>query len=119
MELNNIQLSSAVVASWYRFSLVDSDAEQITGDRTHTTTSATEWKYLGNNRKNVLLVVQYPATTYLPDEELSFLTAMLNACKLGLEDVAIVNSKNYPGYYYKDYLNHYNSKQILLFGIDP
>ena len=42
------------------------------------------WKSLGNNQKNILIVVNYGNAVHLPDEELSFLTSMLAACKLSL-----------------------------------
>ncbi|RYY52935.1 MAG: hypothetical protein EOO05_21525, partial [Chitinophagaceae bacterium] len=77
------------------------------------------WKFLGNNKKQVLIVVDYPGAAYLPDEELAFLTKMLTACKLGLDDVAIVNSAHYPQFSSADYLRQFRSLQVLLFGRDP
>ncbi|RYY56214.1 MAG: hypothetical protein EOO09_07520 [Chitinophagaceae bacterium] len=81
--------------------------------------AATQWKFLGNNKKRVLVVVDYAGTAYLPDEELNFLTRMLTACKFGLDDVAIVNSAHYPGEKSAAYLRQFGSTQVLLFGRDP
>ncbi|MET0637816.1 MAG: hypothetical protein ABWZ25_17430 [Chitinophagaceae bacterium] len=77
------------------------------------------WKFLGNNKKQVLIVVSYEGAAYLPDEELSFLTKMLGACKLSLDDVAIVNSAFYPAARSSDYLRFFRSKVLFLFGPDP
>lgn len=77
------------------------------------------WKYLGNNKKQILVVVSYQGKAYLPDEELTFLTRMLTACKLGLDDVAIVNSSHYPAYSSNDYLEQFKSQIVFLFGVEP
>lgn len=82
-------------------------------------TRKTILKSLGGNLKNILIVVKNDNVTYLPDEDLEFLTNILKACKLSLEDVAIVNTSNNPGEGYKDYLKNWSSKVVLLFGVDP
>jgi hypothetical protein len=74
---------------------------------------------LGGNSKNILIVINYNNVVYLPDEELEFLTSMLKACKLNLDNVAIVNTNNSPGDGYKEYAKQYSSKVVLLFGVDP
>jgi len=82
-------------------------------------TKETILKSLGGNQKNILVVVKNANITYLPDEDLEFLTNILKACKLNLEDVAIVNTNNNPGEGYKEYLKNWSSKIVLLFGVDP
>lgn len=74
---------------------------------------------LGGNSKNILIVINYNDVVYLPDEELEFLTSILKACKLSLDNVAIVNINNNPGEGYKEYAKEYRSKVVLLFGVDP
>jgi len=76
-------------------------------------------KSLGSNHQHILILVNYPDAPILPDDELAFLTKMLEACKLSLADVAIVNRHNYPTATPKDYLNQFNSKTVFLFGMDP
>ncbi len=51
-------------------------------------------KYLGNNEKKVVVMVNSPGNTYLSDKELVFLTKILEACRLIISDVAIVNMAN-------------------------
>jgi len=82
-------------------------------------TKETILKSLGGNQKNILVVVKNANITYLPDEDLEFLTNILKACKLNLEDVAIVNTNNNPGEGYREYLKNWSSKIVLLFGVDP
>lgn len=92
MNLNEIRLSPIVIADLYKKSLVALPV--------NTNTSATvspkeappdTFEYLGNNLKQILIVVYYPDKTIIPDEQLTFLTAILKACNLTLEDTAIVN----------------------------
>ena len=77
------------------------------------------WKFLGSNQQKILIVVNYSDAVHLPDEELSFLTNMLAACKLSLGDVAIVNRNNYKDVLYKEILTHFQSKIVFLFGVEP
>lgn len=82
-------------------------------------TKKTVLKSLGGNQKNIMIVVKDDKVTYLTDEDLEFLTNILKACKLSLDDVAIVNTNNNPGEGYKEYMKYLNSKIVLLFGVDP
>lgn len=125
MSLNDIQLPASVIAGLYPFSLVDTGTAEVIQpapaipvmEGTPGTKSA--WKYLGDNQKNILIIVQHTDVLHLPDEELGFLTSILTACKLGLGDVAIVNTNNHPDSSCKDHLGHFCSKIVLLFGVDP
>lgn len=76
-------------------------------------------KSLGGNQKNILVVVNYDNVVHIPDEELEFLTSILKACQLSLDDVAIVNTGNYPGEGYKEFAKKFSSRIVLLFGVDP
>jgi hypothetical protein len=128
MDLNHITLPPALVADLYSSSLIDTGEKAAakspplppaeTGpSRTDKPDSA--WKSLGNNQKNILLVVNNRDVVYLPDNELTFLTGVLGACKLTLADVAIVNLHNNPDMAYKELITHFSSKVVLLFDIGP
>ena len=52
--------------------------------------------FLGDNKKQILLLVKDIEAVYLRDEWLQFLTNILGACKLNIGDVAIVNYANNP-----------------------
>src|SRR5882724_10092740 len=106
MNLNHIQLPASVVANLYRNSLIQTEESTLITDnyalKKTPAGKADQWKYLGDNKKNILVVVDYRDAGFLPDEELSFLTSMLSACKLSLADVAIVNRSNYESANYKE-----------------
>jgi hypothetical protein len=134
MSLNNLDLTAALLSNLYPNSLVVSDSpadkkqqplpEPAIPVESPTPVPATEppatgWKFLGNNLRNIVIVVRSGEAVHLPDEELSFLTNMLTACKLGLADVAIVNLERHPGKAYKDFLDEFRARTVLLFGVSP
>lgn len=147
MDLNNINLPASVIADLYHESLVDTgeikakpsakknEPEKIAepepvGEKPLTkpelikpqspkTDTAPTWKWLGENNKNVLILVSYSGVVHLPDEQLQFLTTILSACKLSLADVAIVNLPNQPHQDYKEILAQFKSRVALLLDIEP
>lgn len=131
MGLNDLHLSPAVLSRLYPSSLINTDKidtvqPDILADKDLTKTKinperppASAWKFLGSNQQKILIVVNYTDAVHLPDEELSFLTSMLAACKLSLGDVAIVNRNNYKDVLYKELLTHFQSKIVFLFGVEP
>lgn len=129
MGLNDLQLSPNLLSTLYPSSLINPE-EAVVAQPAPKAESKVEkpatpvveepyWRYLGNNNKNILVVVSYPDAVHLPDDELGFLTNMLTACKLSLGDVAIINKNNYQQRDYKEFMENFKSKIVLLFGIDP
>lgn len=110
MSLNHIQLKSSLLADLYKNSLIETSTISVS--------EATQLKYFGNNQKNILIIVSHQTVPFLPDEELSFLTNVLAACKLSMADVGIVNNH---GAEQNDLQNLINAeaKQVLLFGVEP
>jgi hypothetical protein len=132
MGLNNIELTAASLADLYSSSLVQMgdltpapvlqpEVTAIVQEKIPSLSAAerNNWKSLGNNQQQILIVVDYSSAVHLPDEELSFLTNMLTACKLSLGDVAIVNMNNYKSANGNEILAYFNSKKVLLLGIEP
>ena len=126
MSLNDLHLSTSLITTLYPSSLITPDDEDSvpvpkkTGVEQKIRANNTEsWKSLGNNQKNILIVVDYPGIVHLPDDELNFLTGMLTACRLSLDDVAIINTNNSKLVNYKDILSEFKSKIIFLFGVAP
>lgn len=76
-------------------------------------------KYLGENQKNILLLIQNESEAYLNEELFNLLTNILNACKLGMQDVALVNAATYPGLTLVDYKNAIPVRQCIIFAVPP
>ena len=126
MGLNNIELTPSSLVALFGTVLIESEAGEINSftPAPKTESKAPEinepaLKHLGNNQKQILIVVNYSDCPILPDPALSLLTNMLNACKLSLADVAIINFHNYRTNSSKEILAKFKSRQILLFGIEP
>lgn len=133
MALNDIRLTSTLLAEIYRNSLVEINNESLANQQQSSTSqrqssqeansttnrSAIAWKHLGEFKKRILLVVRYKDVTHIPDEQLNFLASILGACKLSLEDVAIVNIANLPSAQYSGLREKFNSTVIMLFGVAP
>jgi len=130
MDLNKIELPAFLIVDLYKDMLVSSPAYKevktediqkaeknklVIPDKQNPET----FKFLGNNKKNILVVVNNNDAVFLPDNQLTFLTGILNACKLSLDDIALFNFSNYPEASYKEILPFFNSKVMLLFAVAP
>lgn len=110
MSLNNIHLQNSLLADLYKKSLVELEA-----------TIGPEKKQinqLGNNQKNILVIVSHQSLPFLPDDELNFLTTVLAACKLSIADIGIINKPHVETGHLQDIINS-RAKNVLLFGVEP
>lgn len=120
MDLNHIELPSSLVADLYKKTLIESASSAIPQEKsTEQAQVNSSWKYLGNNNKNILIIVNHNDAIHLPDNELSFLSGILGACKLSIKDVAIINLNNHPGASHKELNSFFKSKIGLLFDVEP
>lgn len=74
--------------------------------------------FLGNNGKQITVMVKEDAVPYINDKHLQFLSNVLSACKLNIGDIALVNYKNFP-LGYDELKTRSNPKIILAFDISP
>jgi len=130
MDINNIELPASVVAAFYQSTLIENNkmesknevVPEIVKDETLNTNKKVttgEWKSLGNNQKNIMIIVKNNEAVHLTDNELTFLTGILTACNLTLADVAIVNLNNYLEATYKELTTYFKSKIVFLFDTEP
>ena len=125
MKLNTLKLPHSVISDLYAKSLVTIDNDILKQEENITAievdarpVAAAPIHFLGENKKNILILVNYENISFLPDDELTFLTNMLTACKLNLADVAIINLNKIQDTSYKEILRKISGSIILLFGID-
>lgn len=128
MSINNIELSDAIIAELFSKSLIgnlenvpDSSEKPTLNKEISQLDESNEKKIriLGNNSRNILIILQYPDLPFLPDHDLQFLNNILGACKLSLNDVAILNINNHPQISYKQLIPHFKAKVVILFGVTP
>jgi hypothetical protein len=76
-------------------------------------------KYLGKNEKNILLLIHRETHAFLDDDALSFLMSILNACGLGMQDVALVNVHNDANAVYENLNAQFEPSKIIFFDTAP
>jgi hypothetical protein len=112
MSLNKINLNKELLSALYSESLV-----QLTPSTAMPEPSVP--KFLGNNARHILLVVNNPELPFLSDEELQFLTNILGACRLSLADVAIVNNYSLSLAQLQAAIDSLEPQIFILFGVTP
>lgn len=115
MSLDNIQLSPLLVQQLYKKTLFDMDAFE----KEPTLQKHSAIPFLGNNEKNILVLINEPGAAFLPDADLSLLVGILTACKLSLADIALVNFNKHPGIVYNQLLDEFSPTTMFLFGVEP
>jgi len=114
MSLDNIQLTPFILQELFKKNLVGNSNVQA-----QVTSSVNKpISFLGKNKKQIAIIVNNDDALYLPDEQLSFLLGILAACKLTMEDVAIINIKKNEALTYKTLTKELNTEKIFLFGVD-
>ena len=121
MSLNSIKFETTDIALLFKNSLVEIDEKKQVlpkpGQASSQVTS--QWKYLGENNKRTVIIVRYADVVHLPDKQLTFLTKLLSACSLGIADVAILNFHQHQPSEFKEILDHFKPKAVLLFDTKP
>lgn len=101
MSLNNIRLTPRQVADLYSRSLVETKGVS----------------FFGGNAQNILVLADKPGNLFLPENELQFLNNVLLACKLTVNDVAIINLDRNDSV--KEIFSTLKPKAALLFAVAP
>jgi len=76
------------------------------------------YKILGNHRRKVSIIVNSPGAAFLPDDQLGFLSKILEACRMNIGDVAIINHHTTP-VVITALRQQLQPQNILLFGVEP
>jgi hypothetical protein len=122
MSFQTLLLSHSLIANLYKKNILISEEHSlsvntVSHEQSVTTQKNTTTPSLGGNRKKVSIVVGYPGRAYLPDDSLQFLTAILQACKLTLDDVAIINHYG-QDFSFKHLQETFDCHFLLIFGVD-
>ena len=76
------------------------------------------YKFLGKNARKISILVHSPGIPFLPDNQLTFLTKILEACRMNIGDVAIVNTATTP-VTITELRQQLTPTTVLLFGMEP
>lgn len=85
---------------------------------TNPAPSDAPYRFLGKNARNISVIVYSTTEAYLPEGELQLLTKMLDACKLNLGDVAIINLAT-QAVHFNQLAVQLHPQKTLLFGVQP
>ncbi|PWU01640.1 MAG: hypothetical protein C5B52_06965 [Bacteroidetes bacterium] len=114
MSLENINLSETVLIELYKNVLVLD--KFVTTDKSPANNSP--FKYLGDNQKNITILINNTDSGILSDKDFNFLAGILNACRLNMSDVAIINLHNVKEKNYVAINNVTNPVTVFIFGIE-
>jgi len=79
-------------------------------------TPAATFNYLGENKKQFLVMAHYPGLEFMAAEHQAALESTLKRLGLGLPDVAIVNRATYPEITFEQLLDSFTPQTLLIFG---
>jgi hypothetical protein len=107
------QLPGFVLAELFSNSLIDTEEnyKPVNKDLNKSGLS-----YLGNYEKKIIVLVNDYENIYLDEESLDFLSGILNACKLNLAHIAIINFSN-KALEFPELKKEMKPEFLLLFGI--
>ena len=121
MSLQNLKIPLSLISELYGNYLIEpGDNTRIKADSFEQPTKKLQESipFLGGNAKQIIIIVEEASQPYMQDEDLSWLQKMLQACKLTLGDVAIVNihPEKYP---IANIRKQLPAKKLILLGPSP
>ena len=133
MKTEKTILSNAVLANLYKESIVIIDQfvtekpkkaieEKVSTTPSELVTSKElEWKgpikSLGEHNKKITVIVNDPNSVHLNETDFILLTSILNACRLTIADIALINLGKQPVGLHQ-ILQEYPSTLVLSFAVD-
>ena len=114
MSFDDIQLPPALLVDLYKNSLVHLEDFETVKPVIQTNQTV---KYLGENKKNILILVNDATAPFLNETAFNLLLNILTACRLNMGDIALVNKSTLKTPF-TDLIKQLTCKTILLFGIE-
>ena len=123
MGLNDIILSSNMLTGLYKNNLIGSEEKEKKAPQPITkefkeVLVPEGYKFLGKNKKSICLIAKCTDAVFVSEPDLNFISKLIGACKMNLEDVAILNQVN-TDIIISDLKKQLKPKSIILFGVDP
>lgn len=125
MELNGLAFSQEQLAELYKDKLVVTEpvnepkmAKQAAPAVSVTTAQPKpSINIKGKNKKGILWIVQEPGQAFLNDADFEFLSQILTACKMNMDDIALVNLAHTP-HAINEITDALNPSVVLFCGIE-
>lgn len=119
MSLNQVKLNRELIAQLYQSVLVELPGNSSIESHVAGQPISGKIKSLGGHKKKICIIVKEQEAVFLKDEQLAYLTRILMACKLTLEDVALINIQDVVQPHYQQLQQQYPSSTCLVFGLSP
>lgn len=81
--------------------------------------SAIEFKYLGNNKRNILILVNDEQNEVSDDAGRELLRKIVKSVNLTANDFALLNYAKYKGTGFKQLFEHFSCNLVFSFGVTP
>lgn len=78
-----------------------------------------KYAWMGSRAKPILIVVSEEKAPFISPEDLPFLTRILGACKLTIDEVALFNLATHPAADPEDWLAFFSPRIVISFGVLP
>jgi len=126
MSLDNLKLSPFLVKELYENSLTgiesvepkDAPAKKTVQAKANAA-SGKGTRFLGENKKNIVVAVTEKEYPFAAEDDLNFLINILRACNISLEDIALVNCCNNSAAVYEPLNIQFSPGIILFLGTEP
>jgi hypothetical protein len=129
MSFENIRLPAFLIADLYKdhlveienttekFATINKEKPSVKNNELEVSQAKTI-KYLGQNQKAIIAIVNDSEAAIINDTDLAFLTNILKACNLNLADIAIINKHNQE-LHFAEIKEQLDVEKILLFDVSP
>jgi hypothetical protein len=122
MGINDLRLTSELIAALYPESLVDGNEPAPVSENVRISKPVADtrliYPFMGENNRSICFLANYQEGDYLPADQLVFLQKMLAACKFHLNDIALLNIAHIP-FDLAELRILFNPRIIFLWGISP
>ncbi|MEO6639236.1 MAG: hypothetical protein ABIN25_13240 [Ginsengibacter sp.] len=116
MSIDNIQLPAFLKNALFKNKLI---SPRLSPSTPKTNNEENSIEFLGGNLKNIAFVVNVQESKFVTDSQLNFLSGLVNACHVSLDDIAVVNIAGQKFISYLDLAKQLSSRKILSFGVAP
>ena len=113
MSLDNFQIPLNMIPELYKNSMVVLDEKQIIPNSLKSETLS----FLGGNERQILVLLEDEKNVFIAENDLSFLTDILNACSFSMADIAIVNLRQNRTYSFTDIIDITKPIFMITFGL--
>jgi hypothetical protein len=122
MGINHLRLSPELIAALYPESLVEGNEPAPVKENVRISKPVADktpaYHFLGENNRSICFLTNYPEGDFLPEDQLEFLKKILAACKLNLNDIALLNIAH-SAFDLADLRVQLHPRIIFLWGIQP